>query len=138
MGNLWLKIKVWTKITIGVALVLYGLVFVYQNSSRPVMHIRIFAREAPQGIKWRGGALAEFDGKRWSNPAGADVSLPLESGQVRLLEPPYDPGLYYHVDLNASDTDAIFLAGIPVRLEMRQPLGEVHRVLAGPRTDLQH
>jgi uncharacterized integral membrane protein len=36
LGNFWLKIKVWTKITIGVALFLYGIVFLYQNGSRPV------------------------------------------------------------------------------------------------------
>ena len=36
MGNLWLKIKVWTKVTIVIALFVYAILFVYQNSSRPV------------------------------------------------------------------------------------------------------
>ncbi len=31
MGNLWLKIKVWTKTTIAVLMLIYGLIFVYKN-----------------------------------------------------------------------------------------------------------
>ena len=30
------------------------------------MHISMYQRVG--GLKWRGGALTEFDGKRWSNP----------------------------------------------------------------------
>ena len=36
MGNLWLKIKVWTKVLIFFALLLYGVLFIYKNSARPV------------------------------------------------------------------------------------------------------
>lgn len=89
-------------------------------TSRPIMHVRMFSREVPPALKWRGGALAEFDGKRWSNPPGEDFPIPLENGQARLLDPPLNQTkLNYHVDLNAIETDALFLAGIPWQIEMR-------------------
>ena len=92
--------------------------------SRPVMHVRIYARDVPGGLKWRGGALSDFDGRRWSNPPGDDTPVPLdESGQARLREPVFErPGFYYHVELNNIDTDALFFIGSPVRIEMRHPM----------------
>ena len=33
------------------------------NNSRAVMHIRLYG-DFPGGLKWRGGALIDFDGKR--------------------------------------------------------------------------
>ena len=36
MGSLWLKIKVWTKVVVFFALLLYAAVFIWQNSARPV------------------------------------------------------------------------------------------------------
>ena len=46
-----------------------------QQSSAPVMHVRSFQGEGFLPVKWRGSALAEFDGKRWFNPPGQDLSL---------------------------------------------------------------
>jgi len=45
LGNLWLKIKVWTKVGIVFALFVYAVVFVYQNSSRTVTPWFWFGRE---------------------------------------------------------------------------------------------
>ena len=36
MGNLWLKIKIWTKVTVFVLLTLAALVFLIQNVNKPV------------------------------------------------------------------------------------------------------
>jgi hypothetical protein len=36
MGNLWLKIKVWTKITVFVLALIYILLFVMENADKPV------------------------------------------------------------------------------------------------------
>lgn len=36
MGNLWLKIKVWTKITLFLLLVIYVLIFITENNSQKV------------------------------------------------------------------------------------------------------
>lgn len=46
MGNLWLKIKIWTKTLIVVAMTAYALLFIYNNSARePVKFWYWFNRE---------------------------------------------------------------------------------------------
>jgi transglutaminase-like putative cysteine protease len=90
--------------------------------SRPVMHIRIFSSEAPGGLKWRGGALAEFDGKRWSDPDRAIQTILVENGHADLEPSVYRrPGRHinYHVDLDAIGTDALFFAGVPEMVDLR-------------------
>ena len=39
-----------------------------------------------RGLKWRGGALTAFDGKRWTNPPdkGGTILIPIEDGHVIL------------------------------------------------------
>jgi transglutaminase-like putative cysteine protease len=99
-------------------------------TSRPVMHVRMYTLDAPPALKWRGGALADFDGRRWSNPPAEDVPIVLDNGQVRLFDPPVGlPTLTYHVDLAPLETDALFLAGAPWKLEMRGR--SVYRTHAG-------
>ena len=92
-----------------------------QTASRPVMHIRIFSSETPGGLKWRGRALAEFDGKRWSETGRANQTVPVDNGHAR-LEPSADrlPGRHinYHVDLDAFGTDALFFAGVPEMVDL--------------------
>ncbi|PWT97012.1 MAG: hypothetical protein C5B51_32205 [Terriglobia bacterium] len=91
-----------------------------KTTSRPIMHIAIFSHEAPSGLKWRGSALTEFDGKRWSNPDPQEQRIAVENGYVDLRPAgplPSGRRLNYHVDLNAVDTNALFLAGTPVRLD---------------------
>jgi transglutaminase-like putative cysteine protease len=86
------------------------------------MHIRIFSSETPGGLKWRGRALAEFDGKRWSEPGRANQAVPVENGHAD-LEPAAGrrPGRHinYHVDLDAFGTDALFFAGVPEMVDLR-------------------
>ena len=93
-----------------------------KTASRPVMHIRIFSSETPGGLKWRGRALAEFDGKRWSEPGRANQTVPVENGHAD-LEPSAcrRPGRHinYHVDLDAFGTDALFFAGVPEMVDLR-------------------
>ena len=50
MGTLWLKIKVWTKVFIVFALLVYAVVFVYQNSARPVKPWFWFGREPDTSV----------------------------------------------------------------------------------------
>ena len=93
-----------------------------KTASRPVMHIRIFSNETPGGLKWRGGALAEFDGKRWSELGRPSQTIPVENGHAD-LEPSVfrRPGRHinYHVDLDAFGTDALFFAGVPEMVDLR-------------------
>jgi hypothetical protein len=93
-----------------------------KTASRPVMHIRIFSSQTPGGLKWRGGALTEFDGKRWSEPGRANRTIPVANGHADLEPSVYRrPGRHinYHVDLDAFGTDALFFAGVPEMVDLR-------------------
>jgi len=93
-----------------------------KTSSRPVMHIRIFFTRPFGGLKWRGTALAEFDGKRWYNAPGGKMPVEIHDGHVTLAAPGDLPplrGISYHVELEAFDNDALFFAGTPVNLDVR-------------------
>lgn len=50
MGTLWLKIKVWSKVAVVLALFAYGVLFVYQNSARPVKPWFWFGREPDTSV----------------------------------------------------------------------------------------
>ncbi len=95
-----------------------------QVSSRPVMHIQLFTRN-PESVrlKWRGGALTAFDGKRWTNPDRGGEEIPVgKDGSVVLgSATPGQTGVNYHVEIEPLDTDAMFLAGTPLRVDLRRP-----------------
>ena len=90
-----------------------------QTSSRPVMHIRIFSREPVAGLKWRGGALTGFDGKRWYDEPRRRQMIPVESGHVDLTGLGR-PGrhLNYDVRLEPLDGGTLFFAGTPETLDL--------------------
>src|SRR5262249_28069317 len=58
-----------------------------KTTSRPVMHVRIYSRELPGPLKWRGAALTHFDGRQWSNPPGPGERVPIEDGHADLTPP---------------------------------------------------
>ncbi len=92
-----------------------------KTTSRPMMHIRIFSREPASNLKWRGGALAIFDGKRWTNPAPAPVRIPVDDGQADVAAADSHPAgrrLNYHVEFDEIDTDALFFAGSPEKVDL--------------------
>ncbi|HEV2446508.1 MAG TPA: DUF3488 and transglutaminase-like domain-containing protein [Candidatus Sulfopaludibacter sp.] len=96
-----------------------------QASSRPVMHVRIFSRELPGGLKWRGSALTMFDGRRWSNPAPKREPVAAEHGRINLNPSGFRrPGRHitFDVEFNDLDTDALFFAGVPEWLDVRSPM----------------
>ena len=88
-----------------------------KSDSSAVMHVRPESRNFPGNLKWRGVALTNFDGKRWSNPPGGGRIVHLEDGWTLVTDQPQigDP-LYYHVTLNAVDSDVLFVAGMPIHL----------------------
>jgi transglutaminase-like putative cysteine protease/uncharacterized protein YggT (Ycf19 family) len=93
-------------------------------SSRPIMHVRIFSRDVQAGLKWRGAALSQFDGKRWSNPDASTETISLEGGHAKLSSAGLISSarhLGYHVELDVTDSDALFFAGIPETLDLRLP-----------------
>jgi protein-glutamine gamma-glutamyltransferase len=92
-----------------------------KTSSRAVMHIRIDSRESPANLKWRGGALSEFDGKRWFNRSSPATPISVQEDGAALLADHAQLArqgsrLMYRVDLNNMDTDALFFAGTPERV----------------------
>ena len=93
-----------------------------KTSSRPVMHIRIYSAQPVGPLKWRGGALTEFDGKRWTNPrppTGAHRSGERSRRSGADRRPAAGMRINYHVDLEALDNDALFFAGTPETLDIR-------------------
>ena len=93
-----------------------------KTSSRPVMHIRIDSALAVGPLKWRGTALSDFDGKRWTNPNPnrQPEIIPVEHDHV-VLAPAGLPGrrVNYRVDLEELENDTLFFAGTPEILELR-------------------
>jgi protein-glutamine gamma-glutamyltransferase len=93
-----------------------------KNDSRAVMHIRPDSAGFPGGLKWRGVALSEFDGKRWFNPPIETRTVRLENGWTLVTDRPrIGNRLFYHVTLNAVDSEALFVAGLPEQLRPEHP-----------------
>lgn len=89
------------------------------HDSSAVMHVRPGSIDFPANLKWRGVALSEFDGKRWSNPSQHGRSVHLSSGWALVTDNPQaGQRLFYQVTLNAVDSDALFVAGRPEQLDV--------------------
>lgn len=95
-------------------------------TSRPVMHVRFFDRNVPANLKWRGGALSEFNGKSWFEPSGDTQFLLVDRGHLQLARDEQRRRLgrrtSYRVSLNGIDADALFFAGIPETIDIKQPM----------------
>jgi hypothetical protein len=115
-----------------------------KNTSRAVMHIRIWSSEDPGPLKWRGAALADFDGRRWSNPVRQGAYIRVENGHADLEDTDRGRGrhLNYHVDFDALDAEALFFAGLPEKVDLRSPYlvrsGEGNYTLGGRPPDGFH
>ena len=89
-----------------------------QKDSRAIMHVRPFSDRMPGNLKWRGAALSHFDGKRWSDPwvegrAALSQRTPIALADDWQRSRTDGQRFSYGVDLSASDSDALFVAGIP-------------------------
>ncbi len=97
-----------------------------QKRSDPVMHVRFSGNQRPSGLKWRGAALSEFDGRRWFNPIDPGQILRVDNGMLELSDhqSPWraKTGLSYEVQLTSTTSDALFFAGYPQRLRIDIPL----------------
>jgi transglutaminase-like putative cysteine protease len=93
------------------------------TSSRPVMHVRIWRLDTPGGLKWRGGVLSSFDGRRWSDPDARPERILVEDGRVALAQPGRSGRhIDYDVQLEPLESDALFFAGAPERVELPAPM----------------
>ncbi len=86
-----------------------------KQSSAPVMHVRSYQGEGFLPVKWRGAALAEFDGKTWFNPPGQEQVVQVDDGQVVVRSATEGaargPNLVYQVHLEPLLSDTLFFAG---------------------------
>jgi protein-glutamine gamma-glutamyltransferase len=85
-------------------------------NSRPVMHIGSPRPEKLTGLKWRGDALAHFNGKQWTNPRASWTPIGIEQPRACINQPlQRPPGRYinYEVELDAAGSQALFFAGAP-------------------------
>jgi transglutaminase-like putative cysteine protease len=89
-----------------------------KKESAPVMHVRMDKPEdRGLALKWRGAALANFNGRAWSSLQGQGEAMrPDRGGQVQLDDARLRPGarhISYAVYLNDLTSDALFFAGTP-------------------------
>jgi transglutaminase-like putative cysteine protease len=117
-----------------------------KNDSSAVMHVRPDSAGFPDGLKWRGVGLSDFDGKRWSNPPLETKTVRLDNGWTLVTDRPrIGNRIFYHVTLNAVDSEALFVAGVPEQLRTEYPgLPSVRRdveaeneVVRGPNDSLR-
>jgi protein-glutamine gamma-glutamyltransferase len=95
-----------------------------KKNSTVVMRVQTGKPIAYDRLRWRGIALTNFDGKRWSYPEeGAPQKLyPGEDGWIRATESPRKtdspyPRMVYTVYLEPVATDAIFVPGKVISLK---------------------
>jgi protein-glutamine gamma-glutamyltransferase len=102
------------------SVVTLGQVGEIQKDTRPVMHIKqfMYSGKIPADLKWRGAALSTFDGKRWTDLSNdgrtvlPDV-IPLNLADEAQRSRRDGLRLLYRVDLSITDSDALFMAGVP-------------------------
>jgi transglutaminase-like putative cysteine protease len=106
-----------------------------QNTT--VMHVKFAGDQRRKDrLKWRGTALATFDGRKWSAGPWHDTVVRVEGRQVR-INPEIDRSSYaeftsYQVQLNPVGTDYLFFAGtpqsilLPAAVVLRTPVGGYH------------
>ena len=92
-----------------------------------IMRVRVEGRDpqAAEGVKWRGIALTQFDGKRWYNdPLTPQLLRPTGDLRFHLNLPQYPQrpagqALRYRVLLEPVSTDALFVAAVPLWIQGR-------------------
>jgi protein-glutamine gamma-glutamyltransferase len=91
-----------------------------KTSSQPVMHVRFVGGAVPEDLKWRGAALADFDGRNWSNQAPRSTRVRFENGSADLEADLQTASrhLDYRVEFDSFDDNTLFFPGSPEKIEM--------------------
>ncbi|WP_321470860.1 DUF3488 and transglutaminase-like domain-containing protein [uncultured Paludibaculum sp.] len=93
-----------------------------QRRSTVVMHVRFEDGYNPPSLKWRGGALSEFNNWKWYNAPGKGRPLRPELGLLKLVDDEHLQQTYkrvtYEVVLNGTGSDSLFVAGTPEYLRV--------------------
>jgi len=98
-----------------------------KKENTPVMHVRMDKLEdRGLALKWRGAALAAFDGRTWSNPHTQSETLqPDRTGQLVLTHAVFPRGnryISYAVHLDEMASEALFFAGAAEYLRIDSPV----------------
>jgi hypothetical protein len=95
-----------------------------RRGATAAMHVRFQDNFQPVGLKWRGNALAEFNGIRWYNspePRTRDRLLKPEDGLLKLADDDQlrraGPRVTYEVVLHGPG-DTLFVAGLPEHMRL--------------------
>ena len=98
-----------------------------KQRNTPVMHVVTQdGRPLPAGLRWRGAALSEFDGRRWFNPRGGNMEIAVHHWGAFLVANDAQrsrPGtrIDYVVRLNEDDGGVLFTTGLPEWLHLDEP-----------------
>ena len=125
--------------------VMLGEIGEVKKENMPVMHVKMDRPEdRTLALKWRGAALAEFNGRAWFNrPAAGQILQPDRTGLLRLDDSPQRGAkgrvISYAVYLNDLAQDALFFAGTPqyMRIDslvVRRPYGNYNAQFNEART----
>jgi protein-glutamine gamma-glutamyltransferase len=97
-----------------------------QQSSAPMLHVLIDGVHKHLPLKWRGGALSRFDGKRWYNPVGQNQTIRVDHGLAVLADEDQrrrvGQRITYQVRIDSVEADALFFAGVPEFIQTSLPL----------------
>lgn len=88
------------------------------RDDRAVMHVLSYGGPLPPNLKWRGGALTRFNGKKWDEPPLPGRTIPTMHGYAEVADLNQrsrrdGTRLLYRVDLQNSGGGTLFIAGIP-------------------------
>ena len=101
-----------------------------------VLHVRVEGNDSIEGLKWRGAALIEFNGRAWQTKVIDRRRLPTSNGVAQLADSAQlrRPGrrIAYEVQLRPTGADTVFVAGVPEFLEVN---AQVYRT--GPASPLR-
>lgn len=92
----------------------------------PVMHVRVEGNDSIEGLKWRGAALIEFNGRAWQTKVVDRKRLKTSNGVAQLADSSQlrrlGRRIGYEVQLRPTGADTVFVAGLPEFLEFNAPL----------------
>jgi protein-glutamine gamma-glutamyltransferase len=99
-----------------------------KKENTPVMHVKMdHPEDRALSLKWRGSALAQFDGRTWSNPRAPSQMLRPDSGDLLILDDPTPRRsearrISYAVHLEELASDVLFFGGKPEYLRIDSPV----------------
>jgi transglutaminase-like putative cysteine protease len=96
-----------------------------KSTSRPVMHVHFFDGNPHANLKWRGATLSDFNGRAWFEPSADPRWIPaVAKGVFQLADDQQRRRLgrstNYRISLNGIDSDALFFAGRPDSVFLKQ------------------